>query len=509
MTRKFDQEENEDLLPIVNLKGENIQLANILIIKILDYRLKSLSHNELYDFVNSIQIVCKSWNLFIVNKLNLGKYLTKCNDYFKIFNNISNLIEGLGRNRGYVLTNSNIGQYQQCIPISKLLSLLITKPIEYESYSKSKFGSKRSQILIDNISCGDENSPNYNLILKLSTPYNNNNQQQQQLPNEINKNRINDYHKEPIYKPLKSFSDHYKIEFDKILIYQEGVEYDVNHLKERNENQINNFQIGVLLLPIWGGKREDNEYNNNNNKLKLLFNNNFSHEIYHSNYSNWIFFLNESISKINPVEKGVVFISKFNVFINPTIYTGYCEENFNPSISEIEFSQGIKSIDYYNYYKYLNEENEENNIYNNIKRYNYSIIKDISNRIKDDLKLYNVGLILKNSYSSTNTTTTELESSGSGKELKGIDLTIWNALKEIYDIKRLSISTFIIESFIPPKIEILNHRTVHFGSKSSSNCHTIFYACENYMEDLKIFQDKSDNYESSIKMFSAILISKN
>ncbi|KAN0012186.1 hypothetical protein ACTFIU_007484 [Dictyostelium citrinum] len=74
----------------------NRVLSNILTIKILKYSIKlSLIDNTHEAFIETLSLICKSWNLFILPKLNLSRYRFNNDDYLYTYLKVQDMCKGL------------------------------------------------------------------------------------------------------------------------------------------------------------------------------------------------------------------------------------------------------------------------------------------------------------------------------------------------------------------------------------------------------------------------------
>ncbi|KAN0040208.1 hypothetical protein ACTA71_012098 [Dictyostelium dimigraforme] len=74
----------------------NRVLSNILTIKILKYSIKlSLIDNTHAQLIESLSMICKSWNLFILPKLNLSRYRFNNDDYLYTYLKVQDMCKGL------------------------------------------------------------------------------------------------------------------------------------------------------------------------------------------------------------------------------------------------------------------------------------------------------------------------------------------------------------------------------------------------------------------------------
>ncbi|KAN0018403.1 hypothetical protein ACTFIU_011019 [Dictyostelium citrinum] len=274
-------------------------ISNIIVIKILKYAMQeSFDQGNQFDFYVKISLVCKSWNLFILPKLQLDDYIFKGDDYIYSYLKVRDKINSLfnsNHETGYrIEENKEINTLYSLLDVPSLITGTYTIPKETIRFNENNptkpktsgsnfviysegdnsfdysdeedshdVGNKESRknknevdydfnIYIDNKECGTIFNPNLELIQNLSKPSSFGNGVNTVYDEAVRKgyhiegNRV----KVPFFQGKAEINENYKVMFQTVFkhplkenqFFYKKINYDLELYKIHIYNEGGHFQ---------------------------------------------------------------------------------------------------------------------------------------------------------------------------------------------------------------------------------------------------------------------------
>ncbi|KAN0003256.1 hypothetical protein ACTFIZ_009415 [Dictyostelium cf. discoideum] len=511
--------------------NNSICFPNLIYVKILKLAIQeSFYEGKQFDFYVRISLVCKSWNLFILPKLQLDDYIFKGDDYIYSYLKVRDKINSLfnsNHETGYrIEENKGISFYYSSLDVPSLITGTYKIPKETirfnENYhpkkptgnindvKKMKTSKNENQvdydfnIYIDDEKCGTIFEPDLKLIQSFS--------KKSSFGNGVNtvydENIRKGYHvegkrvkvpffqekaeKDQDYKtmfqfdfkhPLKENQFFYKktnfdLELYKIHIYNEGGHFQPHIDTIHSKNHIGTYIVPLGTDTYEGGEfiiSENDTFDQTTINYKIEANEN---KLLDSIDFKWIAFYNDCIHKVNPVTKGVRIVLQFNI-----LFKNEEREENEPIITfkrlNSFFEYRNEPTEYSEYDKFLNlnyQNKNESQIDGSIqanKKHLQKMISIFENVINE--RSVNCGIFLSHLY----------KSNVNENHLKGLDLLMWNEIKNYFGSSRVQVCTFLINNRGDHKLIIqkVSNKTMNESDKITDfkpKPHTVLFCGSKY-----------------------------
>ncbi|KAM9966890.1 hypothetical protein ACTFIR_007125 [Dictyostelium discoideum] len=546
------------------MNNKSICFSNLIFVKILKLAIQeSFYEGKQFDFYSKISLICKSWNIFILPKLQLDDYIFKGDDYIYSYLKVRDKIHSLfnsNHETGYrVEENKDISFYYSLLDVPSLLTGTYKIPKETvrfnenyhpkdpkrnKDFKKMKTSKNENEvnydfnIYIDDKECGTIFEPDLNLIQSFSKKSSFGNGVDTVYDENIRKgyhiegNRV----KVPFFQekaennkdykamfqfdfkhPLKENQFFYKkinydLELYKIHIYNEGGHFQPHIDTIHSKNHIGTYIVPLGVDTYEGGEfiiSENDTFDQTTINYKIEANEN---KLQDSIDFKWIAFYNDCIHKVTPVTKGVRIVLQFNIlFTNeerkenePLITFKRMNDFFEYRNERTEYSEQDKflTLNYQN----KNESEKDCSIKAN-KKHLQKMISIFENVINE--RSVNCGIFLSHLY----------KSNVNENHLKGLDLLIWNEIINYFGSERVQVCTFLINNRGDYQliIEKVSNKTMNESDKIIDNKptpHTILF-CGSKYGNLRCLLSRpnehtgNDSYQQEdIGVFSAIVINK-
>ncbi|KAN0003590.1 hypothetical protein ACTFIZ_009749 [Dictyostelium cf. discoideum] len=133
------QKFNHQQVVKTKISGNSFKLSNLLTLKIINYSIDySKKDEKFFTFCQSLHLVCKQWNNFILSKIKFSNLVSAPKNYIQSYLNFNTLFENMLCKKERTLDKySTIDIYQNTLKIYKLLFQFYFPGLEFQNNPKS------------------------------------------------------------------------------------------------------------------------------------------------------------------------------------------------------------------------------------------------------------------------------------------------------------------------------------------------------------------------------------